>query len=395
MPEHSSPSVTARHAELTMPPAATRHPQHDHLLILWVFNRRGSRCSLFRKPLATPQPKPSSKRLCSHRRRSQRVRKPAARLHGYHLHLSWCPDGAAAILFPNFSLKRQTHTGALHPAARPQRARTPPQPSPPRLDPIAKAQPGVPFSKPSQSGRPRGGGRGLPPGRGGSDMAAGREGEGAGEPPGGWSQAAPPEPAASRRVQTSGSWRAAARLGAVPPAPGASARAHAQARRRQVRALPLAAGGLLRCGAAPLEPAGARFGNKQQRAVFPNPSAPAAGRGVEVCARGAARREAGCGLRPRVPRFIPHPPPPAAPCLPPRIFRRLAPPRGFRGNGRRAAASRRPCGGVGASPLLHPTRRPLSVRGVCWGNGRGYWRWWWAHSPARPQAQVAGLVGVS
>ncbi|XP_052534208.1 translation initiation factor IF-2-like [Tympanuchus pallidicinctus] len=141
----------------------------------------------------------------------------------------------------------------------------------------------------------RGGGRSLPPGRGGSDMAAEREGEGAREPPGGWSQAAPPEPAASRRVQTSGSWRAAARLGAVPPAPGASARARAQARRRQVRALSLAAGGLLRCGAAPLEPAGARFGNKQQRAVFPNPSAPAAGRGVGVCARGEARREAGCG----------------------------------------------------------------------------------------------------
>ena len=129
-------------------------------------------------------------------------------------------------------------------------------------------------------------------------MAAGREGEGAREPPGGWSQAAPPEPAASRRVQTSGSWRAAARLGAVPPAPGASARAHAQARRRQVRALPLAAGGLLRCGAAPLEPTGARFGNKQQRAVFPSPSAPAVGRGVGVCARGEARREAGCGSSP-------------------------------------------------------------------------------------------------
>lgn len=33
---------------------------------------------------------------------------------------------------------------------------------------------------------------------------------------------------------TNGSWRAAALLGAVPPAPGASACAHAQARRRQV-----------------------------------------------------------------------------------------------------------------------------------------------------------------
>lgn len=177
-------------------------------------------------------------------------------------------------------------------------------------------------------------------------MAAGREGEGAREPPGGWSQAAPPEPAASRRVQTSGSWRAAALLGAVPPAPGASACAHAQARRRQVRALPLAAGGLLRCGAVPLEQAGARFGNKQQRAVFPNPSAPAAGRGVGVCARGEARRgAAGGGLRVAATSSSVHPPPaasgpvlpppPAAPRLPPRIFRRLAPPRGFRGNGRR------------------------------------------------------------
>lgn len=59
-----------------MPPAMTRHPQHDHLLMLWVFNRRGSCCSLFRKPLVTPQPKPGSKRLRSHRRRSQRVRYP-------------------------------------------------------------------------------------------------------------------------------------------------------------------------------------------------------------------------------------------------------------------------------------------------------------------------------
>lgn len=305
-----------------MPPAMTRHPQHDHLLMLWVFNRRGSCCSLFRKPLVTPQPKPGSKRLRSHRRRSQRVRIPAARLHGCHLHLSWCPGGAAAILFPNFSLKRQTHTGALHPADRPQRACVPPQHSPPHLYPIsipATAQPsslrgrGSPAfrsqSRPEADG-PEAGERALRPGRGGSDMAAGREGEGAREPPGGWSQAAPPEPAASRRVQTSGSWRAAALLGAVPPAPGASACAYAQARRRQVRALPLAAGGLLRCGAAPLEQAGARFGNKQQRAVFPNPSAPAAGRGVGVCARGEARRgevrrEAGCGLRPRVPRFTP------------------------------------------------------------------------------------------
>lgn len=243
-------------------------------------------------------------------------------------------------------------------------------------------------------------------------MAAGREGEGAREPPGGWSQAAPPEPAASRRVQTSGSWRAAALLGAVPPAPGASACAHAQARRRQVRALPLAAGGLLRCGAVPLEQAGARFGNKQQRAVFPNPSAPAAGRGVGVCARGEARRgearrEAGCGLRPRVPRFIPHPPPPgrfSPRRRPRRVCRRessgasrrpgVSVETGGESGGLTPAGRCSPPGWWGASPLLDPSRRPLSARRGCRGNGRGLW-WSWARSSARPQAQVAGLVVVS
>lgn len=244
-------------------------------------------------------------------------------------------------------------------------------------------------------------------------MAAGREGEGAREPPGGWSQAAPPEPAASRRVQTSGSWRAAALLGAVPPAPGASACAHAQARRRQVRALPLAAGGLLRCGAVPLEQAGARFGNKQQRAVFPNPSAPAAGRGVGVwgCVRGArrgeARREAGCGLRPRVPRFIPHPPPPgrfSPRRRPRRVCRRessgalrrpgVSVETGGESGGLTPAGRCSPPGWWGASPLLDPSRRPLSARRGCRGNGRGLW-WSWARSSARPQAQVAGLVVVS
>lgn len=49
------------------------------------------------------------------------------------------------------------------------------------------------------------------------------------EPPGGWSLAAPPEPAASRRVQTSGSWCGSAAAPPRqpprrPPAPGASAR---------------------------------------------------------------------------------------------------------------------------------------------------------------------------
>ncbi|XP_064303013.1 1-acyl-sn-glycerol-3-phosphate acyltransferase delta isoform X1 [Phalacrocorax carbo] len=56
-------------------------------------------------------------------------------------------------------------------------------------------------------------------------MAAGREGKARGafflpEPPGGWSLAAPPEPAASRRGQTSGSWWGSAV--APPPAPAAS-----------------------------------------------------------------------------------------------------------------------------------------------------------------------------
>uniref|UniRef100_G1NIC7 1-acyl-sn-glycerol-3-phosphate acyltransferase delta n=3 Tax=Meleagris gallopavo TaxID=9103 RepID=G1NIC7_MELGA len=100
MPEHSSPSVNARPAELTVPPAMTRHPQHDHLLILWVFNRRGSCCSLFRNVCAPTGGDHSAS--------------------GYPLLacmattcISWCPGGSAAILFPNFSLKRQTHTGCL------------------------------------------------------------------------------------------------------------------------------------------------------------------------------------------------------------------------------------------------------------------------------------------
>lgn len=292
MTEHSSPSVNARPAELTTPPAMTRHPQHDRLLILWVFNRRGSCCSLFRKPLATPQPKPSSKRLCSHRRRSQRVRIPAARLHGYHLHLM-VSRRISRYSIPQFL--SQAADAHRCPSSRspspdgPHAATAQPAPSLPHCQGSARRS----VSEPSQSRQPEAGGEVSP--RVGEEVTWRRRGKARGpgsRPAGGARQPrpSPPPPGACKLVAVG-----EPRLSAVPPAPGASARAHAQARRRQVRALSLAAGGLLRCGAAPLEPAGARFGNKQQRAVFPNPSAPAAGWGVGVCARGEARREAGCG----------------------------------------------------------------------------------------------------
>ncbi|XP_048793984.1 1-acyl-sn-glycerol-3-phosphate acyltransferase delta isoform X2 [Lagopus muta] len=175
----------------------TRHPQHDRLLILWaaITARQDTRCSFAWLPPASHGVQADQPLFCSP--------------------ISLSSGRCTQVPFISQPVPRR-------PACRHSPARSISAPLP-RLSPAFRLR-----AIPKQT--TRGGGRSLPPGRGGSDMAAEREGEGAREPPGGWSQAAPPEPAASRRVQTSGSWRAAAQRGAARsrrlsarPCPGSAA----------------------------------------------------------------------------------------------------------------------------------------------------------------------------
>lgn len=232
------------------------------------------------------------------------------------------------------------------------RAGPPSSPSPPRP---SAAEPSV-WRRPAGQAKPgQGRGRPFPPPR--EEVTwrrGGRGGEVRGalflsEPPGGWSLAAPPEPAASRRVQTSGSWWGSA--AAPPPAPGASARHACQG--------PAAPGTCSSSGGQrapqvwgrPSSPAGVvpRLGKKKKKALnnptpaFPaSPKQPPPRRAVSGQARGrrGGRRAADRSC------LIYSPPgrvcPAAAENFPaargPPLCGEHGPRRGFRGNGRAAAA---------------------------------------------------------
>lgn len=405
-----------------MPPAMTRHPQHDHPLMLWVFNRRGSCCSLFRKPLVTPQPKPGSKRLRSHRRRSQRVRYPqldcmAATCisHGVQAEqpLFYSPISPSSGRRTQVPFTPQTVPRG--PACRhsPARPISTPFPSLPRLSPalsgVGAAWRSVLRAVPKRTA-PRQG-REVSA-RVGEEVTWRRGGKARGpgsRPAGGARQPRPsrPPPGACKLVAVGEPRLCSARCRPLPAPQRAPMPRLGGARYVLFPWRPEGSSGAGLCLSSRLAP-GLETNNKE-------PSSPTHQRrrpgGVWGCVRGArrgeARREAGCGLRPRVPRFIPHPPPPgrfSPRRRPRRVCRRessgasrrpgVSVETGGESGGLTPAGRCSPPGWWGASPLLDPSRRPLSARRGCRGNGRGLW-WSWARSSARPQAQVAGLVVVS